>query len=75
MQAMTKKMMTSNQNVMTKLVHLDTFFYILLIFLHNVILFYFFLKITARMKVIPLGTTRKEYEIQVLDERIESGGY
>jgi hypothetical protein len=40
-----------------------------------VILFEFFLKITARMNVIPLGTARGEYEIQVLGEKIESGGY
>jgi hypothetical protein len=32
-------------------------------------------KITARMNVILLGTARGEYEVQVLDERIESGGY
>jgi hypothetical protein len=27
------------------------------------------------MNVIPLGTARGEYEIQVLGEKIESGGY
>jgi hypothetical protein len=27
------------------------------------------------MNVIPFGTARGEYEIQVLGERIESGGY
>jgi hypothetical protein len=35
----------------------------------------FFSKIIARMNVIPFGTTRGEYEVQVLGERIESGGY
>jgi hypothetical protein len=40
-----------------------------------VILFYFSLKITARMNIILFGTARGEYEIQVLGERIESGGY
>jgi SWIM zinc finger len=40
-----------------------------------VILFDFFLKITVGMNVIPLGTTREEYEIQVVGERIECGGY
>jgi hypothetical protein len=38
-------------------------------------LFNFFPKITARMNVIPLETTQGEYEVQVLGERIESGGY
>jgi hypothetical protein len=32
-------------------------------------------KIITHMNVIPLGTARREYEIQVLGERIESGGY
>jgi hypothetical protein len=27
------------------------------------------------MNVIPLGTARREYEVHVLGERIESGGY
>jgi hypothetical protein len=27
------------------------------------------------MNVIPLGTARGEYEVQVLGEKIESGGY
>jgi hypothetical protein len=27
------------------------------------------------MKVIPLGTARGKYKVQVLGERIESGGY
>jgi hypothetical protein len=40
-----------------------------------VILFEFFPKITARMNVIPFRTTRGDYEVQVLGERIESGGY
>jgi hypothetical protein len=35
----------------------------------------FFSKIIARMNVIPFGTTRGEYEVQVLGEMIESGGY
>jgi SWIM zinc finger len=35
----------------------------------------FFPKITARMNVILLETARGEYEVQVLGERIESGGY
>jgi hypothetical protein len=51
------------------------FYYILLIFEHNVISFVFFSIITARINVIPLETAREEYEVQVLDERIESGGY
>jgi hypothetical protein len=45
-------------------------------FLHNVICFtFFFSKITVRMNVISLGTARGEYEIQMLGERIECGGY
>jgi hypothetical protein len=39
------------------------------------ILFEFFPKTTSLMNVISLGTAREEYEIQVLDERIKSGGY
>jgi hypothetical protein len=49
------------------------FYYILLIFEHNVIHFVFFSIITAGMNVIPLGTARREYKVQVLGERIESG--
>jgi hypothetical protein len=37
--------------------------------------FVFFLIIIAGMNVIPLGTARGEYEVQVLGERIESGRY
>jgi hypothetical protein len=40
-----------------------------------VIPFIFFSIITTRMNVIPLGTARGEYEVHVLGERIESGGY
>jgi hypothetical protein len=40
-----------------------------------VIPFIYFLIITAHMNVIPLETARGEYEVHVLDERIESGGY
>jgi hypothetical protein len=40
-----------------------------------VIPFVLFSIITARMNVIPLGTTREEYEVHVLGERIESGEY
>jgi hypothetical protein len=61
--------------VVTKQIRLDIIFYILLFFLHNVILFYFLLKIIVRMNVIPFGTARGEYEIQVLGKRIESEGY
>jgi hypothetical protein len=37
--------------------------------------FVFFSIITARMNVIPLETAQGEYEVHVLGERIESGGY
>jgi hypothetical protein len=40
-----------------------------------VILFEFFSKIIAHMNVIPFGNARGEYKVQVLGERIESGGY
>jgi SWIM zinc finger len=39
------------------------------------ILYTFFPKTTTRMNVISLGIVRGEYEVQVLSERIESGGY
>jgi hypothetical protein len=70
-----KNLMRSYQNVMTKQISFISNIDIFLLFFSKYDIFHYFSNFTAHMNVIPLGTARKEYELQVFSKRIKRVRY